>query len=167
MREYWSDSALFLRLNASEREVYVGLWSLADDDGWLPRDVPAIAASLFRYESPEFREGRVRKVLGRLADLGKVTSYRCCIELPTVAKYPRAGRKSTEHHSEHVQHSKTSKATNSHSKPLPDPTLPNPTLPDVAGGRARGGAARGGQPTTFAEAMAANGFAPKQKAGAA
>ena len=42
MREYWSDSDLFLRLSAEERELYVGLWMLADDDGWLPRDVPAM-----------------------------------------------------------------------------------------------------------------------------
>ena len=30
MREYWSDSDLFLRLSADEREFYIGLWMLAD-----------------------------------------------------------------------------------------------------------------------------------------
>src|SRR5687768_11844415 len=102
MREYWSDSDLFLRLQAEERELYVGLWMLADDDGWLPRDVPAIAASLFRYEDRKPREDRVRSGLGRLRDLGKVESKPCrCLFLPAVARYPRAGKKTSEHRLEH------------------------------------------------------------------
>lgn len=144
MREYWSDSDLFLRLDASQREVYVGLWTLADDEGWLPRDVPAISAALFRYEDRAPREAHVRAVLDRLRTIGKVVSHRCgCLFLPTVSKYPRAGKKSTEHRDNHRSHSNGFKPTKSHSKPLPDGNLPNPSssLPDVAGGRARGNGA--------------------------
>jgi hypothetical protein len=98
MREYWSDSDLFLRLNAAERELYIGLWMLADDQGWLPRDIPGIAAALFRYENRDPRENRVRAGLRRLQDLHKVESNRCgCLHLPAVERYPRAGKKSTEH----------------------------------------------------------------------
>ena len=47
MREYWSDSDLFLRLTAEEREFYIGLWMLADDEGWLPRNVPEIGSRTY------------------------------------------------------------------------------------------------------------------------
>lgn len=98
MREYWSDSDLFLKLTAEEREVYIGLWMLADDEGWLPRDVPGIAGALLRYEDRSPREGRIRLALRRLATIGKVQSLRCgCLYLPAVSKYPRAGKKSSEH----------------------------------------------------------------------
>lgn len=132
MREYWSDSDLFLRLSAEEREVYIGLWTLADDDGWMPRDVPAIAAALFRYEDRAPREAKVRQSLARLGDLGKVESHRCCLFLRAVANYPRAGKKSSEHRLEHQFHSKRTNGIQSHLKPSPDPTLPDPTLPNVA-----------------------------------
>ena len=49
MREYWSDSDLFLRLDAGEREVYQGLWMLADDAGWMEWDASRIAAELYPY----------------------------------------------------------------------------------------------------------------------
>jgi hypothetical protein len=133
MREYWSDSDLFLRLTAEEREVYIGLWMLADDAGWMPRDVPAIAASLFRYEDRAPREARLTTVLARLHDLGKVESLRCrCLHLPAVARYPRAGRKSNEHEQNHQTHSKRSNGIQRDLKPSPvvNPTL---SLPDVAG----------------------------------
>lgn len=153
MREYWSDSDLFLRLDSRERETYIGLWMLADDEGWLPRDVPAIAAALYRYEDRAFREGFVRKGLDRLTRLGKVVSHRCCLELPAVAKYPRAGKKTAEHRSEHLNHGPNAKPIRTDLNtgfepiqtdlnPSPDVTLPNPSLPDVAGARARGGAPR-------------------------
>lgn len=136
MREYWTDSDLFLRLDARERELYIGLWMLADDHGWMPRDVPAIAAAIYHYEDRAFREGFVRKGLDRLRDLGKLESFRCCIHLPAVERYPRAGRKSDEHLLEHQKHSNGSKGIKSHSDPSPVPSRRNPSLPDVAGERA-------------------------------
>jgi hypothetical protein len=143
MREYWSDSDLFLRLSAEERELYVGLWMLADDDGWLPRDVPAIGAALFRYEDRKPREDRVRAGLGRLKDLGKVQSKPCrCLFLPAVARYPRAGKKTSEHRLAHQSHSNTAfKGIQRDLNPSPVPTLPFPSLPDVAPARAQNGAA--------------------------
>ena len=133
MREYWSDSDLFLRLSAEERELYVGLWMLADDEGWLRRDVPAIAAALFRYEDRKPREDRVRAGLGRLRDLGKLTSTPCrCLNLPAVARYPRAGKKTAEHRLEHQKHSAAFKRNKPDLNPSPVPTRRNPSLPDVA-----------------------------------
>ena len=137
MREYWSDSSLFMKLDAAERELYIGLWMLADDKGWLSRDVTAIAASLYRYEDSGLREGRVRAGLRHLGRLGKVESYRCGhLHLPAVERYPRAGNKTFEHYAVHAQHIKgRSKKTNDIQpglNPSPVPTGSNPSIPVVA-----------------------------------
>jgi len=107
MREYWSDTDLFTRLNADQRELYQGLWMLADDDGWMPRDIDGIGAALYRFMDREPRSVLVRDGIDRLRRLKKLESYRCgCIFLPAVSRYPRAGKKSTEHHDVHGSHSK-------------------------------------------------------------
>lgn len=154
MREYWSDSDLFLRLDAGQRELYIGLWMLADDSGWLPRDVPAIAASLFRYEDRAPRERDVRAGLDRLRDLGKVESLRCgCLHLPAVARYPRAGKKTNEHALNHQTHSNVFKPTKPDTNPSPVPTSRNPSLPDVADARGSSDPA-----SAFRDRMAAHGL---------
>lgn len=157
MREYWSDSDLFLRLDARERELYIGLWMLADDEGWLPRDIPAISSGIYHYEDRADREGFVRKGLEHLRTLGKVESLRCCIHLPAVERYPRAGKKSTEHAQEHRKHSKRSNRIQTDLNPSPVVTLHNPSEPVVAGARPQEG--RG--PTPFKEAMEQAGLRPE------
>ena len=133
MREYWSDSDLFLKLTADQREVYVGLWMLADDDGWLPRDIPAIAAALYRYEDRAPRETAVRATLARLGVLTKVVSHRCgCLYLPSVSMYPRAGKKSTEHAANHQRHLKGVKPIQTDSNASPYVTGSIPSSPVVA-----------------------------------
>lgn len=162
MREYWSDSDLFLRLTADERETYIGLWMLADDDGWLPRDVPAIAASLYRYLDRGPREEKVRLAVEKLRRLGKIESNKCCLFLPAVSRYPRAGKKSAEHHAEHNRHSKGFKPpTPARFKAIQTDLNPSPvvvpSLPDVAGAHApEGRSAR----SRFDELMEENGVSP-------
>jgi hypothetical protein len=148
MREYWSDSDLFTRLTAEERELYQGLWMLADDLGWMPRDVTGIGAALYRFEAPSDRESRVRAGIDRLRRLGKLESHRCgCLFLPAVARYPRAGKKSDVHAQKHLSHSKGFEVESSKSQknlngiqtdlnPSPVPTRPFPSLPDRAPARA-------------------------------
>jgi len=159
MREYWSDSDLFLRLDAREREVYVGLWMLADDAGWMPRDIPAIAAAIYRYEDRAPRESYISEALNRLRDLGKIEGFRCCIHLPAVERYPRSGRKTFEHRDEHLErHSKRLGDIQTETNPSPVPSSPVPSLPDVAGARPpEGGAARG----SLGDALLANGLKPE------
>lgn len=143
MREYWADSDLFLKLDAESREFYVGLWMLADDDGWLPRDVPGIAAAVYQYLDRGPRERLVTEKLTRLSRMGKVQSFRCCLFLPSVSRYPRAGKKSTLHHDDHQIHSKGFDAksrkpqkdsngfeaiqTDLNASPVPSPSLPDPS----------------------------------------
>lgn len=147
MREYWADSDLFTRLDAETREFYVGLWMLADDDGWLPRDVPGIGAAIYQYLDRAPRERLVGERLAKLREMGKVKSFRCCLFLPSVSHYPRAGKKSTNHHADHRTHSNRSDVGHSRSSnPIkgiqtdlnPSP-VPSSSLPDVA--RAPDGAA--------------------------
>ena len=118
--------------------VLVGLWMLADDDGWLPRNVPEIAGALMRFEDRAPRETKTRLTLRRLGAMGKVSSYRCgCLYLPAVTKYPRAGKKSAEHHQNHKSHQTDLKGfehsiqTDSDgfeplSRPDPSPSNPSP-----------------------------------------
>jgi hypothetical protein len=146
MREYWSDSDLFLRLTADEREVYQGLWMLSDDDGWMPRDIHAIAAALYRYEDRAPREEKVSGALRHLREMGKVESHRCCLHLRSVAAYPRAGKKSDVHAQEHWAHSKRPKRIQTNSNPSHQPhsngsPVVTSSLPDVAPARAPEGAA--------------------------
>lgn len=156
MREYWSDTDLFTRLSADQRELYQGLWMLADDEGWMPRDVPGIGAALYRFLDRSPREAQIRRGLDRLKAIGKVETFRCgCLYLPAVARYPRAGKKSSEHRDLHQTHSKGFDDSGSkhspHSNgfkpiqkdlnPSPVPTRPDPSLPVVAPARAPDGAA--------------------------
>ena len=166
MREYWSDSELFLKLTADEREFYQGLWMLADDDGWLPRDVSGIGAAIFQYLDRKPREALVVERLTRLQRLGKVRSLRCCLFLPTVPNYPRSGNKSHVHRDAHRMHSKRfdqnpndlqtgSNGIQTGSNPSP---VVVPSLPFVAGARAPEGAAPA--ESDFDRRMAANGLKP-------
>jgi hypothetical protein len=144
MREYWSDTDLFTRLDADQRELYQGLWMLADDDGFLPRDLDGIGAALYRFMDRGDRIAKIRSGLARLRDIGKLESYRCgCLYLPAVARYPRAGKKSTEHSQKHQNHSNRfddsdskhqkdlnqtkSIQTDLNASPVPTSSLPDPS----------------------------------------
>lgn len=158
MREYWSDSDLFLRLDAREREVYVGLWMLADDEGWLPRDVPAIAQHIYHYQDRSEREPFIRKTLDHLRELGKVESFRCCIHLPAVERYPRAGKRSSEHAQEHRRHSNRPEPIRTEMNPSPVPSRRNPSKSVVADARAQEPRAIHGEPERFGDLMTAHGY---------
>lgn len=137
MREYWSDSDLFLRLTAEDRELYQGLWMLADDAGWMPWDVAGIAAAIYHYMDRSPRETKVRTGITKLSRIGKVERFKCCIFLPAVARYPRAGKKSTDHKAAHQIHSKAFKpSVPAGFKPIQTDLNPSPvvipSLPDVA-----------------------------------
>ncbi len=131
MREYWADSELFLKLTPEVREMYQGLWMLADDEGYMPRDIAEIGASLYRFEDRGPREARIRAGLDRLRALGKVESHRCgCLFIPAVVRYPRSGRKTTEWFERHQKHSNgirtpSAKDIRTDSNPSPVPSLPD------------------------------------------
>lgn len=154
LREFWTDSVIARKLDAEQRLIYIGLWMLADDGGWLPRDLESIAAQIFPFSSPEVRRSTVEIAIDRLRRLGKVTSTRCCLHVGAVERYPRPGLKSYVHRDAHTKHQSASKRINGQQTETidndvirPDPTLPNPTLPSARA------AAREGQMTPIGEAQ--------------
>jgi len=77
---YWLDKELRQGLTALQRELYIGLWMLADDAGWLELDVERIAAELYPYDGTRRRERFVAAALERLATLAP--------EDPHLVRYP-------------------------------------------------------------------------------
>jgi hypothetical protein len=65
---FFSDS-LMAELSVSSRLTYIGLWTLADDAGYLEADVREIAVELFPFESPKRRETRIATAIDELANL--------------------------------------------------------------------------------------------------
>ena len=66
---WWLDKVLRTSVTADVRELYIGLWMLADDAGWLVWDVSRIAAELYPYSSVARRERHVGEWSTRLAAL--------------------------------------------------------------------------------------------------
>lgn len=58
---WFLDKELRRGTTADAREFYIGLWMLADDEGWLSWDVERIAAELYPYEPFARRERNVAK----------------------------------------------------------------------------------------------------------
>jgi hypothetical protein len=56
---WFLDKQLRRGTTAEAREFYVGLWMLADDDGWLVWDVERIGAELYPYDDVEDREANI------------------------------------------------------------------------------------------------------------
>lgn len=159
MREYWADAVLFTRTTADVRELYQGLWMLCDDEGWMRKNIAEIAASLYRFEAPEQRNASTASRVGILKALGKVKTYRCgCMWLPSVARYPRAGKKSAIHAQAHQTHSKGFKPpTPNGFEPIqtPLPVRPIPTKSSRARAREDGAArdSKNGLPFAFEDVV--------------
>lgn len=66
---YWSDHDLHTKLNAAEREFYIGLWMQADDAGWLSWDVHRLGAELYGYRSTRGREAFINDTAAKLQTL--------------------------------------------------------------------------------------------------
>jgi hypothetical protein len=106
-REFWSDS-LVGRWPDGLRLFYIGLWCVADDDGYLEWDVPSIAADLYRYRSTTKREADVAKWLSELVSSGRLVRQSCGRHgwLPTLTGHQVVGgRRNTEVHHEHMAES--------------------------------------------------------------
>lgn len=81
---YYTDSVTGV-LSDSTRFFYLSLWGIADDAGWLTRNIPEIGAAVWMFHP---RAGRERKTAARLAELvalGRVIEHPCGhLEIPTM-----------------------------------------------------------------------------------
>jgi hypothetical protein len=87
------------------RLTYMGLWSLADDDGYLRWQVRDIAAELYRFESPRKREARVTIQLAELVSAGRVKVLDCDVHaiIPSIPRYRvKGGNQTDQYHRVHT-----------------------------------------------------------------
>ncbi len=103
---FWADAKI-ASLPHDARLFYIGLWMLADDDGWLRWDVAEIGKELYGFEARTAREKRIERMAAAIAQAlpGKLTIHECGhVELPKLAVHQHlAGttRRVTTVHSEH------------------------------------------------------------------
>ena len=74
--EYWSD-AVTARLSDTAQLIYIGLWNVADDAGYIEWDVESLGAHLRPYETPRHRVRRIEKVAAELVAAGRMQMLAC------------------------------------------------------------------------------------------
>jgi hypothetical protein len=102
--EFWADSRM-ADLSSDARLTYIGLWCLADDDGYLSWSVRDIAAELYRYDAPRQRERRVERHLSTIVDGGRVRVLECGRHavIPSLPRHRvKGGNLSDQHHRSHT-----------------------------------------------------------------
>ena len=118
--EFFTDPVLG-RLSNDARLIYIGLWCIADDAGWLEWDVPHIAAMLSPYQSVLVRERMTTRAAEQLVAAERVQVFPCgCALIPRLADHQKIGGTKSftfrdRHDSRHVhtntdesRHSRTS-----------------------------------------------------------
>lgn len=106
---WFLDKELRRGTTADARELYIGLWMLADDDGWLAWDEERIAAELYPFESIKRRESHVARWADQLERLNgeapHLVVYDCGhAVVPKMAAHQRiAGTRATSVHKRHVE----------------------------------------------------------------
>ena len=99
---YWTDADLQTRLTSEQREFYIGLWMLADDEGYLSWDVHRVGAELYPYRSPAWRCKRLPEWLALLGD-GHALLLECGrhVFVPNLTKYQKPPKPSAQVKREH------------------------------------------------------------------
>lgn len=94
------------RMSAPTQVVYIGLWCVCDDAGWLDWDVPQIGALLYPYRSVRSREAVVIKAAAELVSVGRLRVLDCgCARIPTLEHHQKiGGNKSYTGREKHEKH---------------------------------------------------------------
>lgn len=106
---WFLDKQLRRGTSADAREFYIGLWMLADDDGWLSWDEERIAAELYPYDPERRRERNVAKWSDQLEHLDParphLVVYDCGhASVPKMAGHQRiGGTRTTSTHRAHIE----------------------------------------------------------------
>jgi hypothetical protein len=84
------------RLTAEARDFYLGLSTLADDDGWLLWRLPEIGATLYAYAHPDTREATMADLAAALQDAELLVIHQCaCAHLPRIDDVAVTGGRKT------------------------------------------------------------------------
>lgn len=104
---FWVDKTM-AGLPEGTRLAYIGLWMLADDEGFIDWDVEQAAAELYPFEAVKRRERLLGERVVQLIDRGRVRSFTdCrCLHIPTLKGHQRvSGVRSTRYAEAHAKHS--------------------------------------------------------------
>ena len=140
--EFWSDSEM-AALPYPVRLIYIGLWCVADDAGYIEWRPDRIAHDLLGYESTKTRERHLVEWAEELVRTGHLQILGCgCALIPTLQKHQRISGKQNFRYRE------------AHGKHLPL-TGKRPIAPEVEveverNGTVGNGSARGSEETTGA-----------------
>jgi hypothetical protein len=89
--EFFSDPVVG-RLTTEARLIYIGLWCIADDAGWLEWDLPQIAAMLSPYQSVPVRERMTTRATDALVAAERIELFSCgCALIPRLADHQKIG----------------------------------------------------------------------------
>ena len=104
---WFLDKELRRGTTADAREFYIGLWMLADDDGWLVWDEERIAAELYPFDPIGRRERNVAKWADQLERLNPKAAHLIVYDcghgtVPKMKAHQRiAGTRTVRVHSDH------------------------------------------------------------------
>ena len=103
--EFWSDSEM-AALPYPVRLIYIGLWNVADDAGYIEWKPDRIAHDLLGYESTKMRERHLAEWSKALVDSGHLRILDCgCALIPTLPKHQRvAGKPNFRYREAHGSH---------------------------------------------------------------
>lgn len=89
--DFWQDSVV-AGLPMGARLLYIGLWMVADDAGWLKWQPQEIAAGVFPYEGRGRRERWVEEWSGLLVEAGRIVIHPCGhAVIPTMTVHQKTG----------------------------------------------------------------------------
>jgi len=158
---YWTDADLHTRLTAEQREFYIGLWMLADDEGYLTWDLDRVGAELYPYKTRQWRRRLAEwiEVIGR--DHARVLDCGRHAVIPNLPRYQQPPRPSSQIKRQHdacMRQMVAGGTTNGHVA-----AGGTSTVKEVEG---REGNIKGAPPressTSFRERLAANGYIDKE-----
>lgn len=90
---YWTDSDLHTRLTAEQREFYIGLWMLADDEGYVAWDPDRVGAELYPYRSAAWRSKRLSAWLALLGSQhARLLDCGLHVVIPNLPRYQQPPR---------------------------------------------------------------------------
>lgn len=103
--EFWSDPDL-AALPPQVRLIYIGLWCVADDAGYIEWHPERIAHDLLGYESAKIRVRHLTDWTAQLVKSGHVEMFDCgCALIPTLSKHQRiTGKQNFRHREAHGKH---------------------------------------------------------------
>ena len=122
--DLWTDPVT-ARFSDGAMRLYIGLWTLADDAGYLVWDTEQIGALLYAYDVPKGRVKRIDRAAAEIVDSGRMTIYDCGhAVIPTLPRHQRfsSSKRVVTVQAKHISHACPHVPALSHDSPhVPDP----------------------------------------------